>query len=394
MKKLIALISQFAISNIASAALSITLVLAFAPITPGCRRDTPPTPTSISSGDRPFVFRTPFWSKDGTRILGLSHTFGIDGDDLYEVSADGGGVRTIFHDTLEKDLPILSPAGSSIEYLAAQVGRIYSRAHVWVINSDGGNARDLTPSGGNWENVRWSPDSRYLVFDGLVEDSGSVNYQIVRANVESGESRLLTRSARFGNRDASFLTTGDRIAYTSSQLKSEYGGKVCFSGLLTDSSRSAAGPKSVPIDTTPTSSISPRPLPVGNMIYFLWGTGGEAGAGVYGLDLDAVKLPAAPSSFVYLYRGDYFNFAQWSPDGSMLLYLKGNPSSDLYLLDRRSRTERRITTGFAVRLFSYAWSSDSKRLVFSASEGAGPTANTFIYDIEANVLNKLTITHM
>jgi WD40 repeat protein len=392
MKRPIRLISQFAMSNSFMNTVSIAIVLLLLTIALDCRSDKPSIPTAISPSGSPLGLRTPFWSKDGSQIIGLGHTFGIDGDDFYQVDAAGGMARRLFHDSLEKDLPALSPDGNRIAYLAAPMGRIYSRAHVWVIDTDGGNARDLTPSGGNWENVRWSPDSKYLVFDGLVEDSGALNYQIVLADVRSAETRLLTRSSTYGCRDPGFLPGGNRIVYTSGRTRADYGGKVFVSDSFADLSFTGAV-HSTPIDTTPASSMSARPSPVRNTIYFYWGIGGEAGAGVYGLDLDAVGIPASPSSFVYLYRGDYFNLAQWSPKGELLLHLEGTPKSDLYILNRQNKTEQRLTTGLSVRLFSYAWSADSKRLVFSASDGASGSINTFTYNLETNALRKLTITH-
>jgi Tol biopolymer transport system component len=251
------------------------------------------------------------------------------------------------------------------------------------MRADGTNARDLTLSGGNWGNVRWSPDSRYLVFDGGVEDSGTVNYQIERSDVRTGGMNLLTRSARSGNRDASFLAGGCRIAFSSGRLPTDYGGKVW----LMDSD----GANPVPVDTTRIASITVRPSPVRNEIFFAWGLGGESDAGVYRLDLTGTTIPAQPSSFHYVYKGDYFNLSQWSPDGEFLLFPKGNPKSDLYLLGRDGSTLRRLTNGLDVRLFSYAWSPDSRRLVFSASDDGGASTHLFTYDLITGVLRSLVI---
>mgnify|MGYP001172697608 FL=1 len=337
-------------------------------------------PASTESG---FGIRTPFWSQDGSKIFCLGHLFGIDGDDFYAIDPSGGPARRITHDTLEKDLPVLSPDGKNIAYVAAEMGRIYSRAHVWVMQIGGSDARDLTPSGGHWGNVRWSPDSRYLVFDGGVEDSGVVNYQLARANILTGELKMLTPSGSSGSRDATFFAGGGRIAFSSGRVPTDYGGKVW----LMDSD----GAHPFPLDTTRTASTNVRPSPVRNEILFVWGLGGESDAGVYRLNLDGTSLPALPSSFHWLYEGDYFNFAQWSPDGELLLFPKGNPNSDLYILNRDGSGLRRVTTGLAVRLFSYAWSPDSRRLVFSASDDGNMTVHTFTYDLDGHALRKIVV---
>jgi Tol biopolymer transport system component len=349
-----------------------------------CNKDATPGVSSTPGDDSVFGIRTPFWSKDGSKIIGLGHIFGRDGDSFFEIDSGGGVARELSNDTLQKDSPSLSPDGKMIAYLAAEVGRIFSHAHVWVMRTDGTNARDLTPSGGNWGNVRWSPDSRFLIFDGGVEDSGAVNYQIAKADVQTGELRMLTRSSGYGIRDASYLSSGERIAFSSGRIQTDYGGKVWLMNV--------DGSDLVSLDTTRTASNTVRVSPIRNEIFFAWGLGGESDAGVYALDLDTTTLPAEPSSFHYLYPGDYFNLAQWSPDGEYLLFPKGNPYSDLYLLNRDGSGMRRLTTGLAVHLFSYAWSPDSQRLVFMASDDGNRTVHLFTYDINTNSLRRRVIT--
>jgi Tol biopolymer transport system component len=363
-------------------------VLAFAgliltAISLSCNKGGTSCVSSPSGGESTLGIRTPLWSKDGSKIIGLGHLFGADGDNFFEIDSAGGVAREISHDTLEKDSPVRSHDGTKIAYLAAEMGRIYSRAHVWLMNIDGSGAHDLTPSGGNWGNVRWSPDSRFLIFDGGVEDSDEVNYQIGRADIQTGELRLLTQSRSYGNRDATYLASGDRIAFSSGRVQTDYGGKAWI--------MAADGTGPVPLDTTRTGSNTVRPSPVQNEVFFVWGLGAESDAGVYGINLDTTILPAQPSSFHWLYAGDYFNLAQWSPDGKALLFPKGNPYSDLFLVNRDGTGMRRLTTGLAVRLFSYAWSPDSRHLVFSASDDGNKTVHVFTYDLNTNRLKKLTI---
>ena len=226
------------------------LCLMMALFSVGCSKDDTPTSYRFPfppPADTIGGIRNPFWSKEGSKIIGIGHVFGREGDDFYAIPPGGGLPVRIFRDSLEKDLPVLSPDGRSIAYLAAQMGRIYSSAHVWVVNVDGTGARDLTPSGGNWENLRWSPDSRYVVCDGGVEDSGAVNYQILKADAGSGDLIMLTRSARVGNRDPYYIAGGNRIAFSSNRIQTDYGGKVW---LMDDD-----GSNPVPIDTTPTASV-------------------------------------------------------------------------------------------------------------------------------------------
>lgn len=348
-----------------------------------CKKDN----TIVNTPQRPdsaFTTLHPFWSHDGRKIVFLGHVFGLAGYDFYEVDPSGGIASLIMRDSLAKNMPVLSPDGTKIAYLAAELGRHLSQAHVWVMNVDGSNARDLTPFFSNWEYLRWSPDSKTLIFDGAVQDSGVINYQIVTADIQTGQLRQLTRG-NYGNRDATFLSDGSKIAYLSGRIRTEYGGKVW--------AMNSDGSDQQPLDTTGTASASPRPSPVRNEVYFFWGLGLEGDAGLYRIDMDSVNLPALPSSFRLVHRENYLNRGQWSPDGNWLLSLRGyTPTAvDLVLLDRHGSFNRRITNNFNVYLFSYAWSPDSKRLVFNASDDQNSSTSFFILDLRTNSTSKLVI---
>ncbi|MBM2840143.1 MAG: translocation protein TolB, partial [Bacteroidetes bacterium] len=202
-----------------------TVMLLFLASSFGCKKDSLVVVPPPIISDSTFTILYPFWSPDGSKILFFGHVFGLDGYDLYEVDSSGGVARLVMRDSLAKGWPVLSPDGTKIAYLAAELGRLLCCAHVWVMNVDGSNARDLTPFFSNWEYVRWSPDSRYLTFDGGVEDSGVINYQIVKADVQSGQLTQLTRG-NYGNRDATYLANGQKVAYLSGRIQTDYGGKV------------------------------------------------------------------------------------------------------------------------------------------------------------------------
>lgn len=336
------------------------------------------------NADSTFSIIYPFWSHNGSKILFFGHVFGLEGYDLYEVDASGGIARSVMRDSLAKGHPVLSPDGTKIAYLAAQPGRLDCCAHVWVLNVNGTRSRDLTPFFSNWEYVRWSPDSRYLTFDGGIEHSSVVNYQIVKADVETGELTVLTRGD-YGNRDATFLSDGRRIVYLSGRIQTDYGGKVWVMN------QNGSDPR--PIDTTRTASTYPRPSPVSNELHFYWGLGLEGDAGVYAVNLDTVSLPAQHLSFRFINSDNYLNLAQWSPDGNWFLTRSAytTTTNDLVLYGRNGVVARRITTGFVVFLHSYAWSRDSRYLVFNATNDNWQTTSFFTFDLETGFLSKLVI---
>lgn len=344
-------------------------------------------PVDPPDRDSAFTIISPFWSHDGSKIMFFGNVFPLEGYDLYEVDSAGGVARLIMRDSLAKSHPVLSPDGTKIAYLAAELGRLLCCAHVWVMNVDGTNARDLTPFFSNWEYVRWSPDSRYLTFNGGIKDSGIINYQIVKANVETGQLEVLT-SGNHSNRDATFLPDGKRIAFRSSRIQTEYGGKVWV--------MNADGSDPRPIDTSRTASTYPRPSPVTNDLYFYWGLGGEGDAGIYSVNLDSVELPVQPSEFQFRNRDNYLNLAQWSPDGTWLLSLRAySPTTtDLVLFDQTGAFNRRLTTDFDVFLITNAWSKDSHKIVFKATNDNYVSTGVFAYDLTSNSSRKVSISRV
>ncbi len=350
-----------------------------------CKKDStiigPPPPV-----DSVLTLRSPFWSSDGKRIIGISGSSGLEGDQFYSVDPAGGLASLLEKDSLAKLSPTLSPDGSMIAYLAAEVGRQWCCAHVWIMNADGTNPHDLTAIGGNWENLRWSPDSRTLIFDGGIDNGSGVNYQLVSANVQTGSLTQLTYGS-FANKDGSFMSNGQKIAYLSGRIATQYGGKVFVMNV--------DGSNSLPVDTTSYASAFPRPSPMRNELIFVWGLGGESDDGEYLIDLDSVSLPTTKSNFHQIPSGAGGSEVQWSPDGNRLLFLLASSTiqRDLYVVDKYSIDIKRLTDSVNVSLFSYAWSPDNNHLVYAAENQQTSTFYNYTYDLQTNELKKLDIYH-
>ncbi len=354
-----------------------------------CRKDEQPSsilPLLDHSLDTHFSIRNPFWSRDGSRLYGIGSSPDREGNGIYAVDSGGGEARPVFEDTLEKIFPTLSPDGMRIAYLAAEPGRIWCCSHVWIVEADGSLARDLTPFFGNWEFLRWSPDSRFLLFDGAVEDSGAMNYQIIRADVQTGALVQLTHGSS-GNRDATYLSDGRRIAFLSGRIMTDYGGKVFV--------MNADGTNPVAIDTSRTASVAPRPSPRRNDIVFSWGLGGEGNAGAYSLNLDSTELPAQPSSYRLFFPGSELSTMQWSPDGNQvaLPIATSAITQDVYIVRRDGTGLRRITTNLQAYFFSYLWNNNSNKLIFQAKDRTDDSFHIYVYDFVMEKLMILSITH-
>ncbi len=209
--------------------------------------------------DSTLYFRSAIiWSGESQKLIfsgkiWLSELIGI-----YEVNYLGGKAKLLMQDSLDKRDLILSPDGNKIAYLAAPMQLIWSSPQVYVINRDGSNKLLLTPWGGYWTNVRWSPDSKKVIFDGRILENGEIHEQIVQVDLTTEMSKQLTHG-NYDNEDASYMADGKRIAYFSLQTlyNAGYGtGRIFF--------MDPDGSNQVPMDTTNEGSYAPRPSPVRN----------------------------------------------------------------------------------------------------------------------------------
>jgi TolB protein len=78
---------------------------------------------------------------------------------IYAASLGGGGATRVTYRGSYNTAPAFSPDCKQIAYESREPGGF----QIYVINSDGSGARQLTRSGSN-EAPAWSPDGRYLAF--------------------------------------------------------------------------------------------------------------------------------------------------------------------------------------------------------------------------------------
>ena len=347
-----------------------------------CRKSNPIIPPPTDKDSTLSVFE-PVWSPDGRSILLFGRINQRIDYDLYRVDSSGGLIRLLNRDSLGKIRPTVSPNGMLLAYLAADATKLFSAAHIWVMNIDGTSAHDLTTVGGNWKHFRWSPDSRYILAEAPVSDSGVTNYQVIRLEVSTKKLLYLTRG-KYDSYNASYFYDGSKIIFNSGrQIAFNGGGRVWI--------MNPDGSNPVPLDTSQHGSSSPVPSPVDNRIVFDWGLGLESDAGVYMANLDSITLPANPSTYRFL--GVAVGSPQWSPNGQRILFSAGNEGGvkDLYVLQLATGEVTRLTEGFQVFASTCAWSPTSQDIVFQAQDTSMTLRSIFVYHLESNSLKKLTL---
>ena len=84
--------------------------------------------------------------------------------------------------------PIWEPNSNRISFTSNRNG-----SHsIYAIHPDGSDLRQLTPSDGDQIWHAWSPDGKWLAFDGTIEEQGKKNYDIYLMQVEGGAIKRLT----------------------------------------------------------------------------------------------------------------------------------------------------------------------------------------------------------
>lgn len=107
--------------------------------------------------------------------------------------------------------PRWSPDGRRIAYVLTKADpeRSAYDADVWLIDADGGNARQLTQGTGSDTKPRWSPDGKRVAF---LSDRSGVN-QVYLIDVDGGEARPLTNEST-AVRELEWSPDGTAIAFT------------------------------------------------------------------------------------------------------------------------------------------------------------------------------------
>lgn len=177
-------------------------------------------PRQLTFGD--FDEHSICWSSDGKEIVFVSNRTGKDDfnmhTDLWAVRVDGGNVRRITETEGAEYSPTWSPDGRRIAYLARTRANTSNEstpedAHVWVINSDGSGAKDLTVDLDRACGApQWSHDGSHILF--AAGDHGRT--MIYSVDPRGGTvSRITDGDRTLGS--VSIAQEADRMIYVSNE---------------------------------------------------------------------------------------------------------------------------------------------------------------------------------
>ena len=196
--------------------------------------------------------------------------------------------------------PALSPDGKFVAFIHADEGPL---GNLWLIPSEGGEARQLTTSeidGGIVSAPEWSDDGKIILYSVDAELSGG---QLWRFDVDSGEATALTTGVSGANQ-AAVSRDGSRLAYTANHTM----WRLTRLDLLTE--------KTSTIYESRAPILLPIASPDGKRIVFF--TRNPTGMQIVTIDSDGNNL----RQLTYDEPGEN-TLPTWSGDGAAILYYRG-----------------------------------------------------------------------
>lgn len=177
---------------------------------------------TYNSGDN----TDPNWSPNGEKIVYISqgNTGGRAGRDIFIINANGGEEINLTKSFPEIgfDEPKWSPDGTKIAYVGCH-SYAYESCEIFIMNSDGGEKKQITNNEFEDCFFDWSPDGKQIAFWSLRNKQGDI-YVI---NIDGSDELKLTNNPKYPNHisyniNPSWLPKGKTIIYMSTNFNTKY----------------------------------------------------------------------------------------------------------------------------------------------------------------------------
>jgi dipeptidyl aminopeptidase/acylaminoacyl peptidase len=263
-------------------------------------------------------------STDGTKIVFVTRDTNIPGcgscadrPRIATIRVDGSDARTLTDRWSWVDMPVWSPDGSQIAFMAR---RDDGNQDIYVIDADGSNLRRLTTDRTADAYPSWSPDGSTIIYD----NAGSIppdalnlskTMELWTVPAAGGPPTRLTYDA-FGEKSPVYSPDGTQIAVSRGDL-----------GIWV---LNADGTNPRRVEGVPSGSFSPRWSPDGTRIAFLTWVPGHVPfvqdprtgtlKTLAPTKLGIVDLATHRARFPSLMTASDVNGASWFPDGTEILF--------------------------------------------------------------------------
>ena len=256
-------------------------------------------------------------------------------------------------------------AQSRVAYI--QNGQLY------VVDSDGANNRPATQSG-TALSPSWHPSGTRVVFADL-NDAGS---QIVEANLVTGDLREFTATPRGLNLTPVYTPDGRSVVYAHAR---DAGADLVIASL--EEAAPARRISSLELYDRSSPSFSPD----GRRLAFIsprsW-QGTRMTPQLFTMNLDGSEEKQLTPSV----KGvrSYRTSPDWSPDGLRVAYMQQNGDFQVWMIDVRTQSMKKLTT-FAENE-DPTWAPDNRHIAIASTRGG--TKEIWVMDVESGRMRQLT----
>ncbi|HUN66052.1 MAG TPA: S9 family peptidase [Bacteroidota bacterium] len=314
--------------------------------------------------------------------------------------------------------PQVSPDGKWVAFVVATVDKAAnsSNSDIWIMPATGGKAALLAGSPKQDRHPRWSPDSRWILF----ESNRNGTFQLYRTTPDGAAPQQLTTISTEASQGI-WSRDGSRIGFVSAVLpefsekpfaesdrlnrqadedreRSKVKARI-ITKLLYRHWDSWVDNKRLHIFVMPADGGEPKDVTPGDRDAVpnssTFSAGDDFDFSPDGTELAYTATPQPPHSESWSTNHDIYilnllsgerrqlttnqaadGFPRYSPDGSFIAYrAQSRPGFEadrwqLMLYDRKKRTIRSLTENFDASVQAMVWSNDSKKLYFPAEDNA------------------------
>lgn len=284
--------------------------------------------------------------------------------------AEAGLVRRVAHEFADQVVYELS-AGATRGVATTRIAFVSERGdskELWVMDYDGGNARQVTFNGGINKFPEWAHDGRTIVF--TTKPSNENRWRLGLAEVD-GVSRLLNLPVDYAASPA--VSRDGRIAF-SARTATGRDIDIFVSDLQGRGLRNITNSRG--IDTSPTWS------PTGRQIAFISDRTGSPQVWVMDADGSNVRR--------LITEGGHCDSPDWSPDGRFILYSWQAPEQwkhDVFLVEVATGRIHQLTRGTG-SYESPHWSPDGRHVAFQSTRTG--SKQIFIMNVDGQNLRQVT----
>src|SRR2546428_3781663 len=274
--------------------------------------------------------------------------------------------------------PRISPDGQRVAFVVTTIDdRKYEyRSSIWVVPSEGGEAKRFTAGPANTSSPTWSPDGRWLAF--VSEREGEATGKSEKEQKQQGKGKPQIWLIPTDGGEARQLTFMQHGAVRSAW--SPDGRRLLF--------RAPVGPAD---EETEGGKVLPKARVIDRLWYRLDGVGF-----IYERRQHLFLVDISGGEPQQLTDGDWDdNDAAWSPDGTRIAFTSSRaedrwrlPCPDLYTLsieDGKAGTLQCLTNGM-ISCSSPSWSPDGKMIAFLASLKLRSANHVDLYIIDTHAV--------